>query len=217
MRLLGKGRVQRQAGHQGLPGCSCGSRQLWQHGPGLLRVDPVAGDWRNAAPVVDAGVQQGPPGGAAAWCQVWRRLDIHRGPKNNPGDRHSPQELFLRRLGMVCHRGAWLGTEVLDDYLLYVTILPVQLAKSKQGIQALLPGLSDADEQATGEGHGGLPGSLYGGQPHSRVLVRAIVMREPLLHQPGRGTLQHQSLAGRDPPQISNILAAHHSRVDVRQ
>ncbi len=50
--------------------------------------------------------------------------------------------------GRVRHPGARLGPEVLDDDFLDMPVAVVQIAQRQQRLDALAPGLADADQDA---------------------------------------------------------------------
>ena len=88
-------------------------------GPRRLRVDVVDRHGRNAAPVVDPGVEQ--PREVVVG-EVRRRLDVHLRPEHEPRGSGRPQQLVERRLRRVDHQRLGLRAEVLDDHLLDVAV-----------------------------------------------------------------------------------------------
>ncbi len=56
------------------------------------------------------------------------------------------------------------GQEVLDDHLLHVPVASVEVGDGLEGLDAVGPGLADADEDPGGEGDGQLAGGLEGGE-----------------------------------------------------
>ena len=108
----------------------------------------------------------------AAGAEVGRRLDAQRGPEDQPCGGQRPEELFLGRLRRVGHLSVRLGPEVLDDHLLQVAVALVQVAQGEQGVQPLVAGLADADQEAAGERYLGFARPGDGLQPDGRRLVR---------------------------------------------
>ncbi len=108
----------------------------------------VDGHGRDAAPVVDAGVEQ-------AWevveREVRRRLDVPRRAEQDPCDRDRPEMIVERGLGVRRHACPGLGAEVLDDDLLHVPVLLAERLQREQRVDSLLPGLADADEDPARE------------------------------------------------------------------
>ena len=107
--------------------------QQLDRGPRRLRVDVVDRDRRDAAPVVDAGVEQrrevlasgsAAPGGATSGGSRSRAAAIVQ--------RCSVE----RRLRRVRHLRARLGAEVLDDHLLHVAVPRVRGARSRAAPRA---------------------------------------------------------------------------------
>ena len=87
--------------------------------PRALRVDVVGGDRRDAAPVVDARVEQRRRSrrrGSAAPARGRRRGRTSR------AQRDRPEVVLGRARRVVAHRRARLGQEVLDDHLLHVAV-----------------------------------------------------------------------------------------------
>ena len=82
------------------------------------------------------------------------------------------------------HADSGLGTEVLNNDLLEVTVLLVHRQQRKEGVYPLLQRFADADEDAAGAGdpHGG--GGGDGLQPQGRRFGDAAVVRLAPLQQP---------------------------------
>ena len=89
-------------------------------GPGRLGIDVIDRHRRDAAPVVDPGIEQS---GEVAG-QVRRRLHRDPGRQENPGDGDRPEKLRERRLRRGRHPRARLRPEVLDDHLLHLRARP---------------------------------------------------------------------------------------------
>ena len=115
------------------------------------------------------------------------------------------------------HAGAGLGPEILDDDLLDVAVMVIEVAQREQRLDALAPGLADADQDAGGERHRRLAGRGDRGEPHRRVLVGRAEMRPAATAQPLGGTFEHDPLRGRDRAQCLDIGAAHDAGVQMRQ
>ncbi len=116
--------------------------------PGPLGVDVVGGDRRDAAPVVDAGVEQH----AEVVGQVGRRLEVDVRRQDQPGQRRWPRGSSSGGHGGACvHGGARLGQEVLDDHLLHVAVARVRGGDRLQRREPVGAVLADADEDPGGE------------------------------------------------------------------
>ena len=105
------------------------------------------------------------------------------------------------------HRRARLGQEVLDDDLLHVTPAAVRRGDGLERVDAVVPGLADADEDAGGERDGQLAGRLERGQaPLGHLVGRAAVGLEV-----GVERLEHHPLRRRHRPQGGQLVgvAAH--------
>ncbi len=167
-RIDGEPLDERPAGRGALGG------QGFDLGPRSLGVHVVDGHRRYAAPVVEAGGDQR---GGAVGVEVRRGLDADRRVEHQAGGGDGPQQLLLGGLGPSGHRRARLGPEVLDDDLLQVAVAVVQVAEREEGVEPLLAGFPDPDQQAAGERHGRRARRGNGGQAHRRLLVRRAEMR----------------------------------------
>ncbi len=182
--------------------------------PGRLRVDVVGRHGRDAAPVVDPGVDERPQ---RADAQVRRRLDVHLRREQQPRHRDGPQVLVERCRRRVRHARAGLGPEVLDDDFLEVAVRLVQRSQREQRLDAFEPGLADPDQDAGGERDSQFAGHPNRREPHGRVLVGRSVVRAARLAQPRRSALEHDPLRDGDPPQRRQLAGVHASGVRVRQ
>ncbi len=84
---------------------------------------------RNAAPVVDSSGDQ-------LWqnarAQIWGRLDIHLRAEDQTRYGERPNQLFQIRLRCLRHFCVWLGSEILNNDFLNVTILLMQSTDREQ-------------------------------------------------------------------------------------
>ena len=175
-------------------------------GPGALGVDVVGGHRGHATPVVDAGIQQR----AEVVGQVGRGLQVDLGRKDQPCQRDRLQEV-LRWAGLgLVHGRSRLRQEVLDDHLLHVPVATVGRGDGLQGLDPILPGLADADEDPRGEGDGQLAGRLQGGQATLGLLVRRALVGG---HRGQR--LHHHPLGWGDGPQRRQLVAEEGAGVGV--
>ena len=143
--------------------------------PRPLGIHVVGRDRRDAAPVVDARLDQA---AVARLLQVGRRLDRQRVAEDQARDGDGPQQLVERRLGRIGHARVGLGLEVLDDDFLQMAVRAMQVAQRQQRLDPLLARLADADQDARGERHLRLARGLERGEPQRRHLVgRAEVRR----------------------------------------
>ncbi len=132
------------------------------------------------------------------------------------GDR--PEVVVERRLGRVRHLRVGLRAEVLDDHLLQVPVLEVQVAQRDQRLDALAPGLADADQDAAGVRECAV---ARRGRSHrcgrrdpcraSRSGGRRAADRR------SRRRLEHDPLRGADLAQRRELVVIEHARVRVRQ
>ena len=190
--------------------------QPLERGPGALGVDVVGGQRRDAAPVVDAGVEQGPALGEVD--EVGRRLHAGLGPEHEAGDGDRGAVVVEVEVVGVAHRGVGLGAEVLDDHLLHRAELGRDLAQREDRLGPLGEGLADADEQAGGEGDREAAGVLEDPQPDGGVLVGGAEVGLALgLEQPARGGLEHHPHRGRDRLEPVHLLPRHDAGVEVGQ
>ena len=118
-------RVDGEAGQQRQAGGGGGLAEPVDVGPGGLGIDVVGRHRRDAAPVVDAGLEQARE---AVVGEVRRGLQRHVVGQDQPRDGDRPPVVVERRLGRGGHLRVGLGAEVLDDHLLQVTVLQVQVA-----------------------------------------------------------------------------------------
>ncbi len=117
--------------------------QALDRGPGALGVDVVGGHRGHATPVVDAGVQQR----AEVVGQVGRGLQVDLGRAGSAGPARSPPGSPSGGQGSaLCMAVPAFGQEVLDDHLLHVAVATVGLGDGLEGLDPVLPGLADADE-----------------------------------------------------------------------
>ena len=98
-----------------------------------------------------------------------------------------------------------------------MAVAVVQVAQRQQRLDALAPGLADADQDAGGERHRRLAGGADGFEAHRRVLVGRAEMRPAAAAQPLGGALQHDALRDRDRAQPVDVGAGHDPGVEMRQ
>ena len=170
--LEGELGVDRQAGSKGeAPGLGDVAQPV-ELGPGPFGVHVVGGHRRDAAPVVDAGVEQH----AEVVGEVGRGLHVDVGRQDQAGDRDRPEELVRRAGGGAGHGRAQLGQEVLDDHLLHVAVAAMAGGDGLQRLDAVPAGFADAAQDAGREGDGQLAGVLERGEaPLGRLVGRAPV------------------------------------------
>ncbi len=186
-----------------------GAEQL-ELGPRRLRVDVIDRHRRDAAPVVDPGVEQR----SEVLGQVRRRLDRDPGRQDQPRCRDRPQQLLERRLRCLRHPRAGLGPEVLDDHLLHLR------SCGRDRLERLDPlgaRLADADQDAGGERHARLAGEAERLEACGRQLVGRAEVRATARREPRRRGLEHHPHRGRDRPQQLEVGCREHARVQVRQ
>ena len=126
-----------------------GLAQPLERGPRSFGVHVVRRDRRDAAPVVDAGVEER----REIVAQVGGCLEVHLRTEHQPGRGDGP-EVLVGVAGLVAvHRSAGLRQEVLHDDLLHVTVPGVALGDREERVDPLLARLADAHEDPGGERH----------------------------------------------------------------
>ena len=183
-------------------------------GPRRFGVHVIGRDGRDAAPVVDARLEQT---GEVGMREVRRRLQADLVGQDQPCHGERPEVVVERRLGRVDHLRAGLGAEVLDDHLLQVAVLGVQVAQREQRLDLLAARLADADQDAR------CGRDLERAHPpqcveaHRRLLVGRAVVRHALLAQAGTCRLEHDPLARRPRTRSRQLRVAEDPGVGVRQ
>ena len=177
---------------QGLAGALGGVAERVEPGPRAFGVDVIGRDGGDAAPVVDAGIDERDQ--LVEIGQVGRRLQMHRRAEQHARGCDGPEELVGRARVALGHRRARLGQEVLDDHLLHMSVSRVRVADRHQGLDALGAGLADADEDAGGERHLGTARGLERGEPALGRLVGRAGVRPAGLAEPCGQRLDHHPL-----------------------
>ncbi len=202
-RVDGESRQQRQARRGG------GAAEPLQLGPRRLGVDVVGRHRRDAAPVVDARLEQ--PRELVVG-EVRRRLQRHLGRQDQPRHRDRPQVVVERRLRRRRHLRVRLGAEVLDDHLLQVAVPHVQLAQREQRLDPLGARLADPDQDPARVRDPQPAGALDRVEPDVGQLVGRAEVRHPALRQPRRGRLQHDPLRRRRRAQRGQLVVGEDAR-----
>ena len=181
--------------------------------PRRLRVDVVDRDRRDAAPVVDARVEEN----GEVLGQVRRRLevDLRRQDQARGGER--PEMVLDRRLRRVRHLRVRLRAEVLDDHLLDVAVPRVRGGDRLQCVEPLLACLADPDQDPRRERDALGAGGVQRGEPCGRELVRRAEVRAAATRQPLRRRLEHRPHGDGQRAECADVLARQHAGVQVRQ
>ena len=169
---------------------------------------------RDAAPVVDAGVEQARE---VVEGEVRRRLHVPRRAEQDARDGDRPEMVVERRLGVRGHARPGLRAEVLDDDLLHVAVLLAERLQREQRLDPLLARLADPDEDPARERDRELAGEPDRLEPPRGNLVRRGPVRAALRAEPLGSRLEHDPHRGRDGPQRLELGARHHAGVEVRQ
>ena len=172
---------------------------------------------RHAAPVVDAGVDQLSQITMAICTQIRRRLDIHCGAEYLARGGYGPQQFFMRGMGHARHSCSGLGTKVLNDDFLYVAVPLMQITYRDQRIDALLPCLANADEDAGGERDAQLARQPQYFQTRRRMFIRRAEVRPAFFAQTRRCALQHHALRCADFTQFHHLVARQYAGIHMRQ
>ena len=117
-------------------------------GPGRLRIHVVDRHGRDAAPVVDARVEETRE---VVEREVRRRLHVPPGAEQDARDRDRPEVVVERRLLVRGHPRARLRTEVLDDDLLEVPVLLAECFQCEESVDPLCARFADPDEDPARE------------------------------------------------------------------
>ena len=206
--------VERQPRRQLESARRAGLAQQLDLGPRRLGVDVVDRHRRDAAPVIDPGVEEKRK---VVVGEVRRGLDMDTGAEHDAGNGYRPEMLLHRRVGVVGHPRPGLRTEVLNDDLAQMPVLLRERAQCKERIDPLGARLADPDQDPARERDRELPGEPHGLEAPRRHLVgrgpvRAAARREPL-----GLCLEHDPHRRGDRPQRRELVARHHARVQVRQ
>jgi hypothetical protein len=177
----------------------------------MLAVDEVGCQRRDAAEVVAAGGEQD-----LDRRQVRRSLHGDLVVQDHPGQRDRVDQLGLGRLGRDRHRRAGVGAERLDDHLVHVPVRAVQIADRAQGLDALVAGLTDPDQDPRRERDAQLARLLGHLQAHRGALVRGAVVRHSLAAQTLAGRLEHQPEARVDRLEPRHLVLGQDAGVRVR-
>ncbi len=207
-------RVERQARDELEALRLCPRAQPLQVGPRRLGVDVVDRHRRDTAPVVDARVEEH---GELVVGEVRRRLHVPTRSEQDPRRGDRPEVLLERRVRMRRHARPRLGAEVLHDHLADVAVLLAERPEGEQRIDPLLPRLADPDQDPARERHAELARGSDRLQTARRDLVRRGPVRQALPGQPVGDGLEHDPHRRGDRSQRRDLLAAHHTRVEVRQ
>ena len=105
------------------------ARQLFEMRPGRFGIDEVRRHRRDAAPVVDAGVDELLQ---HAGIQVRRHLDAHLRAEDQARHGDGPQQIVERRFRRVGHQRVGLGAEILDDDFLDMAVALMQIPQGQQ-------------------------------------------------------------------------------------
>ena len=177
--------------------------------PGALGVHVVGRDGRDAAEVVDAGIEKD----ARVVDEIGRCLHVHIGGKDRPGQPDRVDEILDRAGRVIAHEGIGLGDEVLDDDLLHVAKALVRRGDRLKGLDAIGSVLADSDEDAGRERDGELPRRVERGEPSLGGLVRGPSVSGEV----GSQRLDHHALARSHPAQLREVIAPECASVRVRQ
>ena len=199
---------------QRLPGSGGLTGQRVEMRPRRLGIDVVLRHRRDAAPVVDPRRNQLRQ---RAGAQIGRRLDVRVRAEEDARDCDGPEQLIQAWLRCRGHARPRLGPEILNDDLLDVPVVIMGIAEREQGLDPLLSGFADADEDTGGERHRLLAGQAERLEPCCRPLVRRAVVRPALGGEPLGRALEHHALRGGDRTQRAQVFAAQHTRIEVRQ
>ena len=183
-------------------------------GPGRLRVHVVDRHGRDAAPVVDAGVEQARK---VVEGEVRRRLHVPAGAEQDARDGDRPEVVVEGRLLVCSHPRAGLRAEVLDDDLLDVPVLVAERLQGEERVDPLLARLADPDEDPARERDRELAGEADRLEAPRGDLVGRGPVRPALLSEPLRGRLEHDPHRGGDGPQRFQLRARHDPGIEVRQ
>jgi len=141
-------RVQREPRRELEPAGAARLAEPLDVGPRRLGVDVIRGHRRDAAPVVDSGVEEERE---VVVREVRRRLHMHVGAEHDPRDGDRPQLLLEGCIGVIGHPGPGLRAEVLDDHLAQVPLLVRERPQGEERVEPLLARLADPDQDPARE------------------------------------------------------------------
>ena len=208
------GRIDREPLDRHEPGRARGRLERRDRRPGVLGIDVVVRDRRDAAPVVDAGVEQF---GEARLAQVRRHLDAGFGAENHPRCGGGPQKVVEGCVLGAAHARVRLRPEVLHDDFLQMAVMLVGVLQRDERRDALEAGLADADQDPRSERHARAPSRIDRFEPHRRQLVGAAVVRAARRAEPIGDRFQHHPLRDAHLPQPARFILRKHARVHVGQ
>ena len=113
------------------------------------------------------------------------------------------------------HGRSDLGQEVLDDHLLYVTVLEVRVRDRDERLDPLGARLADSDQDAGSERHPGASGRVQCGEAPRRRLVGRAEVRAAALVQTIGERLDHHPLRRADGTQARELDLGERARVGV--
>ena len=131
-------------------------------------------DRRNAAPVINAGINQRTKFFAT---EIGRRLDRHFSTENAARSGDGPAELIDIRFRRRRHLRTRLGTKILNDDFLDMTVTGMQVTYIPKCRQAVFATFANADQNTRGKRHPRLACETDCFQPSLRVLVWRAEMR----------------------------------------
>ena len=187
--------------------------QPLDRGPRRLRVDVVDRHGRDAAPVVDARVEED----GEVLGEVRRRLEVDLRREQDPRGGERPEVVLEGRLRRGGHARAGLRAEVLDDHLLDVSVPEVRVGDRAQRVEPLLPRLADPDQDPRRERDALGAGGVERGEPRGRKLVRRAEVRAAATGEALRRRLEHRPHRHGERPQRAHVLPGQDARVQVRQ
>jgi hypothetical protein len=177
--------------------------------PRPLGIDMVGGHWRNAAPIVNAGIDQG----TEIVGQVRRRLQVHIGRQDQPGCCERPQVVVARARPHALHCGTQLREEVLHNHFLHVAVAAMAVGNCFEAGKLIGARVTDPDEDAGGERNLQFARSLKSGKAARRHLVR----RATVCFEVGVDRFDHHPLARAERSQLFKFGFGQRSAVGVRE
>ena len=181
--------------------------------PGRFGIHEIGRKWGDTAPIINPGAENLPENAGA---QVRRRLNIHAGPEQNSRHRNGPEQLIEIRFGSIRHLGIWLGTEILNNNFLQMSVRKVQIAQCEQRFHALATRFADADQNSRRQGNARLASLFNCRQAKRRILIGRTIMRHAFFGQSRRRRLQHYPHGRSNRAQHGYLFRRHSARIQMR-
>ena len=202
-------RMHGEPGHQRVPGPSQCRAQIGQARPGSFRVDVVDRDGRDAPEIRDARLNER----EYVIDEVRGRLDRNIRGQDRARERDGIQMGVRWARGVITHRRARFGYEVLDDDFLNMAIAQMGFGDRLEGCNAIAAVLTDSHQDPRSERDRTFPRRGQRCQAPRWSLIRCPSVCGEILAQ----GLDHHALAWRHGAQSGQILGIQCPSVRMRE